>query len=114
MGGGFNERYHKVIQTESLQAAGNISYDMACEIYDDYAGMHGILSFDEIAEENNLDPIDDSDVINEIYCEEREGWVNYWAEPYTNKLAKSLEYRHYENPYEDTPDFLIKYGELLH
>lgn len=111
MGGGFNERYHEVIQTENLKAANGVSYDRACEIYDGYAGMHGILNFDEIAEENNLDPIDDSDVINEIYHEEREGWVIYWAKPYTSKLAKSLEYRHYQNPFENAPDFLAEYGE---
>ena len=111
IGGGFDERYHEVIQVEDLQDASDVSYDMACEIYDDYAGIHGIPSFDEIAEENDLDIFDDSDEIDQIYNEEREGWVDHWAKPYTSKLAKSLEYEHYQNPFENAPDFLAEYGE---
>ena len=111
MGGGFNQRYHEVVMAENLDEASDLAYEAACDEYESYSGSHGISSEEEIAEENNLDPIDDSDVINEIYCEERERWVNYWAEPYTSKLAKSLEYRHYENPFENAPDFLAKYDE---
>ena len=111
MGGGFNQRYHEVVKVENLEEASDVAYYMACEIYGDHAGNYGISSLSEIAEENDLDPFDDSDVIDEIYNEEREGWIDHWAKPYTNKLAKSLEYKHYENLYEDDPDFLAEYGE---
>ncbi|HZJ99507.1 MAG TPA: hypothetical protein VFC79_05855, partial [Tissierellaceae bacterium] len=103
--------YHEVIQAKSLQVASDMAYGIACENYANYVGNDGILSLDEIAEENDLDPIDDNDEIEQIYNEERESWINHWAKPYTDELAKSLEYKHYENPYEDDPDFLAEYGE---
>ena len=111
MGGGFNQRYHEVVKAKNLEEASDLAYEMACEEYGCYSGSHGISSLSEIAEENDLDPIDDNDEIDEIYNEEREGWIDHWAKPYTDELAKSLEYKHYENPYEDDLDFLAEYGE---
>ena len=111
MGGGFNEHYHEVTKAKDLDAANRIAYDMACDNFNNYAGDHGIPSLDDIAEENDLDLYDDSEEAEQMYNEEREGWIDYWAKPYTDELAKSLEYEHYQNPFENAPDFLAEYGE---
>ena len=108
MGGGFNQYYHEVVMAENLEEASDLAYEMACEEYGCYSGSHGISSEEEIAEENDLDPFDDSDVIDEIYNEEREGWIDHWAKPYTDELAKSLKYEHYENSFEDDLDFGLR------
>ena len=113
MGGGFDERYHEVVMAENLEEASDMAYDMAREEFENYAGDHGIPDLDQIAEENDLDLSKKYDLeeAEQMYNEEREGWIDYWAKPYTDELAKSLEYEHYQNPFENAPDFLAEYGE---
>ena len=111
MGGGFNQRYHEVVEAENLEEASDLAYEIACEEFESYAGSHGISSKEEIAEENDLDSYGDREEIEQIYNEERESWINHWAKPYTDELAKSLEYEHYENSFEDDSDFILKHVE---
>lgn len=51
------------------------AYDYAVEIYESYAGYHGIRTVEDIMEE---DEVDESEAI-EIYQEEIEDWVEYYA-----------------------------------
>lgn len=60
--------------------------------------MHGLREVSEIMEE---DEIEDEDEAMEIYNEEREGWIDYSAEPFSEELEKKLESMyHYENSYK--------------
>ena len=110
MGGGFNSYVHEVIKAANQKEADDIAYEAACEDYENYAGMHGVSSQEEIAEEHGLsfDIEEDVNIIEEIYNEEREGWIIHWAKPYTDELAKSLKYEHYENSFEDDLDFGLR------
>ena len=46
-----------------------------------YEGLHGILDWYEVAENNNLDPDDESNAseIDELYNEEKESWMEYYV-----------------------------------
>ena len=73
---------HEVIEAENEQQAVDEAYYQALERYDDYAGLHGIQSKEDIAEEENLT---DEDEIELIYNEARESWINYDAEIYDSE-----------------------------
>lgn len=59
------------------------AYSEACEIYDNYAGLHGLLDWDEVSEELverfGKENISDED-INTAYIESRESWLDYHVE----------------------------------
>lgn len=80
LGGSFGgARYQYTTIAESEEDAVNEAYSIACEEYDSYAGYHGIRSYDDIAEDEDLDPETDSEEIEEIYRQECEDWVDYKA-----------------------------------
>lgn len=68
------------------------AYERALEIYERYAGLHGLESFGECileasehflrskydSEEDYQEAIEEE--ANEIYNEIREGWISYWVE----------------------------------
>lgn len=66
---------------ESREAAEQAAYEAAVEEYEMYEGLHGILDWGEVAENNNLDPDDESNAseIDELYNEEKESWMEYYA-----------------------------------
>lgn len=91
-GCGEEEEY---IEATDLIAADKIAYDLAVENYGSYAGFHGILSEEDIAEEEfglSLMDADENTLreINERYCEEIENTISYGAEEITEE-----EYREY-------------------
>ena len=51
------------------------AYDCAVEIYESYAGYHGIRTVEDIMEEEE---VDESEAV-EIYQSEIEDWVDYYA-----------------------------------
>lgn len=59
------------------------AWTLAVEDYECYAGLHGILSWDEVKEdleESFGGPVDDEEV-DEAYNEEVSSWVSYWVIP---------------------------------
>lgn len=80
LGGGFGgteyQEWEEITASE-LDEANLIAYHNACDEYDTYAGLHGIRDIDDIMEEDEVD----EEEAEEIYREEREGWVEYEAEP---------------------------------
>lgn len=52
----------------------------------------------EIMEE---DGIDDEDEALEVYNEEREGWLDYSAEPYSKEYEEKISGNHYQNDYKE-------------
>lgn len=78
LGGGFNTSQSEVIEASSEAEASKYAYEKACEEYENYVGMHGLRTTEEIIEEDGVD----EEEAEEIYSDERESWLNYHAEPY--------------------------------
>jgi hypothetical protein len=79
LGGGFGGCGDwEVIEADSLEEAETMAYEKALEEYDSYAGSQGILSEEEIAEEN---PEWGTDEVFQAYREEAESWIEYEAQP---------------------------------
>lgn len=97
LSGGFGGiRDYEVIMADSLEEADKEAYQRAIQEYEQYEGMHGLRSVDDIMEDDDVD----YDEAEEIYNEEREGWIDYSAEPYSKELEKKVEDNHYENRYK--------------
>lgn len=80
LGGSFGgASYHGTGDFKSLADAENEAYQLAVEEYESYSGCHGLLSWGDIADENGLDYTEDSAEIDELYIEEMESWLDYYA-----------------------------------
>lgn len=80
LGGGYGgARYQCTTLAESEDDAMDEAYAIACDDYDAYVGIHGLRSYDDIAEDEGLDPNEDIEEIEEIYNQEREDWVDYYV-----------------------------------
>jgi hypothetical protein len=98
LSGGFGGiRNYEVIIEDSLEKAETAAYYKAVEEYENYSGMHGLRSIEEIMEE---DGIEDESEAEEVYNEEREGWLDYIAKPYTKELENKYKSYNYHNPFE--------------
>lgn len=94
MSGGFGgANFIKTIDAETAEEADKYAYDEAWEEYESYAGYHGILSWDEIYDESKeageLDGMTDNkieDYINNLYQEEVESWIEWYAEPHIDGI----------------------------
>ena len=71
--------YQGTGEFKSLSEAEDFAYDLAVEEYQSYEGYHGILSWYDVAEENGLDEISDSVEIDNLYNEEMQDWMDYYA-----------------------------------
>jgi len=79
LGGGFGGAdNYEVIDAEDEDEASKYAWEMACQDYESYVGLHGLRTTDEIMEEDEVD----EEAAEEIYNEERESWLDYSAEPY--------------------------------
>lgn len=100
LSGGFggSDTYY-VIKSPNIETAISQAYQESCEMYDNYDGMHGLSSIEDIMEEDESMTYDDALVQHE---EERESWLDYGAEPYTKEREDYLKDRyHYENVFEE-------------
>lgn len=80
LGGSFGgAQYQGTGDFESCVEAGNYAYQLALEEYQSYEGYHGIMSWYDVACENGLDPDDDEKEIDQLYNEELENWIEYYA-----------------------------------
>ena len=93
LGGGFNSvQEHCIEEFSSEEQAIDYAYDLACDEYDSYAGLHGLRDWSECREEakgySESDDYDDPDqyendvenYTNQIYNEDRESWIVYYVE----------------------------------
>ena len=80
LGGGFGGGQFKEVFTGTKQQAESHAYQLAVEEYESYEGLHGLRTTDEIMDEDGVD----EDEAEEIYNEEKEGWLDYWVEPYNS------------------------------
>lgn len=77
--GGVNN--FEVVQAINIDDANITAFHKACEHYESYEGLYGLRSVDEIIEEDGVTEKE----ANEIYREERESWLCYQAEPYSEE-----------------------------
>lgn len=83
LSGSFNNcEYRGTIECETIQEAEKYAYDLAVDVYESYAGYHGLLTWDEVAEENDLDINIDIEEINDLYNEELDTWCEFYAVPF--------------------------------
>ena len=101
LSGGFGgARNFEVIQADSLEDAEKWAWESACEEYESYAGSYGLRDIMDIIKEDGVE----EDEAEEIFNEEREGWLDYIAEPYSKEYEKKVMYYHYHNPYKELTD----------
>ena len=80
LGGSFGgATYQGTLECNDALEAEQYAYECALEEYESYSGCHGLLTWDEIAEENNLDINEDCVEIDTLYTEQVEDWIEYWA-----------------------------------
>ena len=65
----------------TLDEAESAAYEYVVEEYESYGGMHGLLTWNDIAEENELDPEKDIYEIDDLYLQEVEDWIDYYVVP---------------------------------
>jgi len=82
LGGGFGGANNfEIIDASSEDEANSYAWEMACQDYESYVGLHGLRTQDEIMEEDDVD----QETAEEIYNEERESWLDYSVEPYDSE-----------------------------
>jgi len=72
--GGIENKGEEIIEAKNEDEANNYAYEMACQEYDSYAGLHGLRDIEQIMEE---DGIEDENEAEQVYNEERESWLDY-------------------------------------
>lgn len=101
LGGGFGgARNYIVIKATNLGEAGEISYEYACDEYEQYSGSNGLRDEHEIMQE---DEVDGEEALL-IYNEERESWLEYAAYPWSRELEERSKGNHYDNQYSEITD----------
>lgn len=104
LGGGFGgANNYEVIETGNLEEAEKWAYENACEDYESYLGLYGLRDIEQIMEEEECE----EEEADEIMREEREGWIEYNAVPFSKEAEKKAEVHHYHNPYKEETDKLI-------
>lgn len=82
LGGSFGgAQYQGTGEFTDIISAVEYAYQTAIEEYQSYEGLHGIMSWYDVACENGLDPDDEKNEkeIDELYNEELENWIEYYA-----------------------------------
>jgi Mg2+/Co2+ transporter CorC len=88
LGGGFNDVRTEIMNFKSEKEAVDAAYQMAIEVYQEYEGLHGLRTIEDIMDEEGVD----EEEAEEIYREERENWLDYGAEPVAeSKLKKTAK-----------------------
>lgn len=76
LGGGFGGCGDwEEIEASDIEAASDIAYLGAREIYESYMGVHGIRDIDEIMEEEGCSEVEAEEFVNEDF----ESWADYQA-----------------------------------
>lgn len=92
LSGGFGGANYIGTLDASLADAEDAAYEYAIEEYESYEGMHGLLTWDDIAEENGLDPENDLYKIDDLYLEQVNDWIEYYAIPFNEDPIDPQDY----------------------
>lgn len=84
LGGGFGgAQYQYTIEANSKEEAEEIAYHEAIEIYQDFEGTYDIMDWNDCAISLEIDPYTENDdliaEVDELYNEEIENWIVYYA-----------------------------------
>lgn len=74
--GGCESGDEQILECDNEDEANDQGWNLACEYYEDYDGLHGLRSVSMIMEEDEVE----EDEAKEIWKEEREGWLDYEVE----------------------------------
>ena len=85
LGGGFGgATFQGIYDCESASDACSIGYELACEEYESYAGLHGLDDYQDIVDNPKAYGLEegesDEDILWDAYDNVREGWLDYWVE----------------------------------
>lgn len=88
--GGAN--YHSTEEFKDEEDANMAAYELACENYESYGGMHGLFNrgefIQELEDSDELQTLSD-DELEELISEEeendRENWIDYYVEEETDE-----------------------------
>jgi len=87
LGGGFGGANLFVIEECVNDAeAGNLAWELAASEYENYDGMYGLRSIDDIINEDDVE----DDEAYDIWNEEREGWLEYTYVLYDPKIHDEI------------------------
>lgn len=87
LGGGINSVcFHEFLETTKSDAS-QYAYQLAVEDYESYVGMYGLREISTIMEEDEVD----EEEAEQIYNEEREGWLSYYVEEYDSEKHSQYE-----------------------
>ena len=84
------------LEFSSKDIATQAAYDMAVEDYESFEGLHGIPDIGDIMEDKegyNLSEDASEDECWGAYYEQRESWLNYWAEEASGPDDKDEDYQ---------------------
>lgn len=92
LGGGFGgAEFQYIEEFASLEDAEEAAWSAAADIYDDHAGSNGLRTISDIVDEDysgkeflNYDLVELEEMAEEQYSEERESWLDYYAEEVTD------------------------------
>jgi len=88
LGGGFGGANQFALEDHpSEDSAYKSAFEFACEEYEAYDGTSGLRSVLEIMQE---DEIEDEEEAEFVWMEERESWLDYYAEEYDPKKHDSI------------------------
>lgn len=84
LGGSFGGANYKfTIEAKSKEEAEEIAYNEAVEVYQDFEGIYGIMDWNDCAISLEIDPCTENDnliaEVDELYNEEMENWIEYYA-----------------------------------
>jgi len=97
LAGGFGGiQNYEVIEASSLEEAEMIVFDIACENYDSYTGASGLRNSTDIMDEEDCS----EEEADEIFSEEREGWILYHAIPYEENHDELYSGFHFYNSFK--------------
>ena len=74
----------KGVEYDNKEEATKAAYEYAVEEYQSYEGCYGLTSYGDIEinpEEYGLDENPEEEDIDEVYTEELESWIEYYAIP---------------------------------
>lgn len=98
MGGGFGGAIYQGTEDFATEEQANkAAYEIACETFESYAGLRGVMGWEECMAEAEEDILEEDyenpeeygaaleGYADEIYNEERENWIECWVEESTGK-----------------------------
>lgn len=104
-----SSNYQGIFLFETEEEASSYAEELAAEIIESYGGYHGLPNREYIAEDNNLDPEEDSETIEDIFKSECDSWMNVEVE----EAKAGVSYDDSGNPIEEDEDDEIEEEESV-